>query len=163
MCKTPFLLSTLPSLAKAPLPLVDTIHSRLEYVTYGVEATVKGNSIRTDYLRHDNARLSRFFYYSSAKLKQYRPRTAQLLLSMAEVCPVDTAYYAAFVFIYLRVWSEASDRKPVQALRRADLEVFTFFEHVQGNRQALALFDELLWCYQAEELESKTWLKPRLH
>ena len=90
------------------------------------------------------------------KLHRYRPRTADLLVTMKELCASEIAYYAGFVFIYLRVWSEAANRKPVQALSRSDLEDFTFFEVVQDNEKALDLFDELLLCYQAEEDESKT-------
>ncbi len=95
------------------------------------------------------------------KLHQYRPRTAALLLSMTDICPVETAYYAAFIFIYLRVWDEASDRKPMQALRRADLQDFTFFEYAQNNQEALMLFDALLHCYQAETVESRIRLRRR--
>lgn len=86
------------------------------------------------------------------QIATYSPRSATVLQNMQEQFCVKTAYYAAFILVCLRAESEIASSKPLEEVTTADLRSFAFFDYAKDNPPALALFNELLDCYKAEQL-----------
>ena len=91
------------------------------------------------------------------EIQAYAPRACHLLETMKEQRSSHTAYHAAFVIICLQARRKSLRKK--QPMTPSDLHEFTFFEIAQGDGHALALFDEILRCYQQERTLGETVLR----
>ena len=89
-----------------------------------------------------------------AEIGVYAPRACRLLETMKEQRSLYIAYHAAFVITCLQARRKSLRKK--QPMTPSDLHEFTFYEIAQGDVQLLALFDEILRCYQQERTVGET-------
>ncbi|MEO8392196.1 MAG: hypothetical protein ABI700_04310 [Chloroflexota bacterium] len=91
------------------------------------------------------------------QIQAYAPRACRLLETMKEQRSAYTAYHAAFVLVCLQArWKSLRKKQPMTP---SELREFTFYEIAQGDGQVLALFDEILLCYQQERTIGQTALR----
>ena len=86
-------------------------------------------------------------------LEEIRPISAQAaekLVQMDSLLGARAAFYAAFVIVCLEARGRQSNYRVVSNLTTGDLNNFTYFEYTKGKPEALAEFNEVLACYQAD-------------
>jgi hypothetical protein len=85
------------------------------------------------------------------QMSEYSPSTILLLEKMKLHHGSQITYYAAFVLVCLKAKQQKDPHKRHNTVTSHDLQDFTFFEFARDNSAALALFDELLLCYQRDQ------------
>lgn len=82
------------------------------------------------------------------QIREFSPRSADLLNELQYQSGSQVAYYAAFILICLQAKTEESGYPIMLDLDPRNLEAFTFFEYCKDNPIALALFNEILDTYR---------------
>lgn len=90
------------------------------------------------------------FEHLLSQINSYSHRSCTILQLMCDECGAETAYYAAFVLVWLEASATETPVKPLGSYSAEDFHDFTFFEKAQGDERALALFDDMLRTYQAD-------------
>src|SRR4051812_36950391 len=93
------------------------------------------------------------FYALSLQISSYSPSAIPLLEQIKLECGAQSGYYAAFVLIYLKAKEDKGFPLGADSLTRQALQGFTFFEVAKNHPAALALFDEVLLCYQQDQAD----------
>ena len=90
------------------------------------------------------------FEHLLSQINEVSRTSCTLLQLMCDECGTDTAYYAAFVVVYMEAALQSLPAKPPGSYSADDFRDFTFFEKAQGDERALTLFDDLLRVYQTD-------------
>ena len=93
----------------------------------------------------------RSFEYIHRQISVYSPQAAAKLQAALPVLGAQGAYYAAFIIVRTQAGVDSHVFKEVPELTESQLHGFTFFEYVEGNPEAIALFADIFRTYQVEQ------------